>query len=92
MLHFLNVDDEFISFEMHGQHIICKLELIHLFSFHLNYLIYLSLFVIVSAAIHLNILAYTWKCYKWHNHTSFCDYLSLVMCFDALPISLRDEP
>ena len=33
--------------------------------------------LIVSAAMHSKILAYTWKCYKWHNHTSFCDYLSL---------------
>ena len=43
-----------------------------------NYVIFsdtMLRFLIVSAAMHLNILAYTWKCYKWHNHTSFCDYL-----------------
>ena len=34
--------------------------------------------------MHLKILAYTWKCYKWHNHTSFCDYLSLDVIEEAL--------
>ena len=81
---FCNVDDEFVSLEMHSQHMICKLELIHPFTFHVNSLLYISWFLIVSAAMHLKILAYTWKCYKWHNHTSFCDYLSLDVVEEAL--------
>ena len=42
------------------------------FSFHVNYLLSLSIFLIVSASIHLTIPENILKCYKWQNHTSFC--------------------
>ena len=66
---FFNLDDDFHPLERRGQHIICKLELIHIFSFHVNYLIYLSRFLVVFVAIHLTIIDNILKCYKWHNHT-----------------------
>ena len=44
MLHFWNVDDKFHYLEICSQHMICKLGLILLFSFHVNYLLYLSWF------------------------------------------------
>ena len=77
MLHFCNVDDEFHFLERRSQHIICKLELIHILSFHVNYLLYLSLFLIVSAAMHLTIIENNLMCYNWHNHTSFLINMSL---------------
>ena len=54
------------------------------FPFHVISMIYLSWFLIVSASMHLKILAYTWKCYKWHNHTSFWDHLSLDIVEEVL--------
>ena len=58
-----------------SQHMIFKLEFIHLSPFHVNYMLYLSWFLIVSVAIHLTIPENDLKCYKWGNHTSFCDDL-----------------
>ena len=78
------MDDEFHSLERRIKHMICKLESIHLFPFHVNYLIHLSLFVIVFSAMHLTILENTLKCYKWHNHTSFCDDMSLDVFEEVL--------
>ena len=78
------MDDEFYYLERLSQHMICKLELIHLYSLHVNYLLYLSLFLIISAAMHLTIPENTLKCYKWHNHTSFCGDLSLDVVEEVL--------
>ena len=84
LLHFRNVDDKFHRLEWLSQHMICKLELIHIFSFHVNDLIYLLLFLTVSVAIYFTVLENNLKCYKWHNHTSFCDYLSLDVVGEVL--------
>ena len=84
MLHFCNVDDKFHCLERRSQHMIFKIKLSHLFPFHVNYLLYLLWFLIVSAAMHLTILENTLKCYKWHNHTSFFDDLSLNVLEDVL--------
>ena len=71
------MDDKFHSLERRSQNMIFKLELIHLFPFHVHYLLYLSLFLIVSATMNLTIIENTLECYKWYNHTSFWDDLSL---------------
>ena len=81
---FFNLDDDFHPLERRGQHIICKLELIHIFSFHVNYLVYLSWFLIVSAVMHLTIVENNLKCYKRHNHTSFFDELLLDVVEEVL--------
>ena len=61
-----------------------KLELIQLFYFRVNYLLYLSWFLIVSVATHLTIPGNTLKCYKWNNHTSLCGDLSLGVVEEVL--------
>ena len=71
LLHFYNEDDRFHCLERRIQHMICNLELIHISPFHVNYLLYLLLFLFVSVAIHITIFEDTLKCYKWNNHTSF---------------------
>ena len=71
LLQFCNVDDKFRRLERRSQYMISKLESIYIFPFHVNYLLYLSLFLIISAAMHLTILENNLKCYKWNNHASF---------------------
>ena len=84
LLHFLNVNDEFHRLERCSQHMIFWIDLIHLFPSHVNYLLYLSYFLIVSIAVHLMILGDTLKFYNWHNHTSFCDDLPLDVVEEVL--------
>ena len=71
------MDDKFHTLERRIQHMICKIKLVHLFPLQVNYLLNLSCFLIFSAAMYLLINENTLKCYKWHNHISFFDNLSL---------------
>ena len=60
------MDDEFVSLEMHSQHIICKLELIHIFLFHVRgHIILNDLALIPTVKYRINslttIVPYIWR-------------------------------